>query len=211
MGTPIYNLQRKVNTIARKTREWFSGATYHLMERGVRRNTIFQDDIDYKYFLKILRKCAEKNECSIHAYCLMSNHFHLLLETGNIKISDFMRDLASKYAIYYNRKYELKGHVFEGRYKSCLITTDEYFLQTSRYIHLNPVKANIVKKPSDYRWSSYNYIFKSTDDPIMKHQKTLNYFKPHKYSGYRNFVEGSLKNHQDIELKIMKAIGENEA
>ena len=89
------------------------------MERGVRRNTIFQDDIDYKYFLKILRKCAEKNECYVHAYCLMSNHFHLLLETGNIKISDFMRDLATKYAMYYNRKYELKGHVFEGRYKSC--------------------------------------------------------------------------------------------
>lgn len=180
------------------------------MERGVRRNIIFHDDIDYKYFLKIMRKSAEKYECQIHAYCLMSNHFHLLLETGDIQISDFMRYLVSIYAMYYNRKYEQKGHVFEGRYKSYLITTDEYFLQTSRYIHLNPVKANIVSNPSDYRWSSYRYIFRNVDDNIIKRQKTLNYFRPQKFSGYRNFVEGTSQSHPNLELEIMKDIGEYE-
>jgi hypothetical protein len=88
----------------------------------------------------------------------MSNHFHLLLETREIEVGKFMKALASKYAMQYNHRYSYKGHVFEDRYRSCLVETDEYFLQTSRYIHLNPVKANMVEHPEDYNWSSYRSI-----------------------------------------------------
>ena len=129
------------------------------MERGIRRLEIFQDEFDYQVFLEILKKESEQKKCNIHAYCLMTNHFHLLAESQNVEIGKFMKSLAGKYAMYYNHRHSYKGHVFEDRYKSCLVETDEYFLQTSRYIHLNPVKAKMTEHPEDYKWSSYrNFI-----------------------------------------------------
>ena len=86
----------------------------------------------------------------LHAYCLMTNHIHLLVETGDMEIGKFMKYLSECYAIYFNQKYFYRGHVFEGRYKSCLVKEDTYFLQTSRYIHLNPVKAQMINYPEDY-------------------------------------------------------------
>ena len=126
-----------------------------MMERGIRRLEIFQDEFDYQVFLEILKKESEQKKCNIHAYCLMTNHFHLLAESQNVEIGKFMKSLAGKYAMYYNHRHSYKGHVFEDRYKSCLVETDEYFLQTSRYIHLNPVKAKMTEHPEDYKWSSY--------------------------------------------------------
>ena len=123
------------------------------MERGIRRLEIFQDEFDYQVFLEILKKESEQKKCNIHAYCLMTNHFHLLAESQNVEIGKFMKSLAGKYAMYYNHRHSYKGHVFEDRYKSCLVETDEYFLQTSRYIHLNPVKAKMTEHPEDYKWS----------------------------------------------------------
>ena len=122
-----------------------------MMERGIRRLEIFQDEFDYQVFLEILKKESEQKRCSIHAYCLITNHFHLLAETQNVEIGKFMKSLAGKYAMYYNHRHSYKGHVFEDRYKSCLVETDEYFLQTSRYIHLNPVKAKMTEHPEDYK------------------------------------------------------------
>lgn len=89
-----------------------------MMERGVRRLVIFQDDFDYRMFLEILKAELKRNGCKLHAYCLMTNHFHLLLETGDIAIGKFMKDLAGKYAMQYNHRYAYKGHVFEDRYHS---------------------------------------------------------------------------------------------
>lgn len=100
---------------------------YHLMERGVRRQEIFQDDFDKMIFMEILRDELGKKECKLHAYCIMSNHFHLPLETCNIEIGKFMKAIACKYAMQYNHRYFYKGHVFEDRYKSCLVENDEYF------------------------------------------------------------------------------------
>ena len=119
------------------------------MERGIRRLAIFQDEMDFEVFLEILKKEAMEKECKIHAYCLMTNHFHLLVETGNVEIGKFMKNLAGKYAMYYNHKYSYKGHIFEGRYKSILVETDSYFLQSSRYIHLNPVKDKRIVELND--------------------------------------------------------------
>ena len=125
------------------------------MERGIRRGAIYEDEGDYQVFLAIMKSAQEKYGCTLHAYCLMTNHFHLLIETDEVTVSKFMKQLASCYAIFFNRKYGYKGHLFEGRYKSCLVQDDAYFLQTSRYIHLNPAKAGMVAHPEDYQWSSY--------------------------------------------------------
>lgn len=120
------------------------------MHRGIRRKSIFEEIIDYQVFLELLKRALEHYGCKIHAYCLMTNHIHLLLETGEQEVWKFMKYLSGCYAIYYNHKYLYSGHLFEGRYKSCLVKDDTYFLQTSRYIHLNPVKARIVEHPEEY-------------------------------------------------------------
>ena len=184
--------------MARKRREWYPGATYHLMERGIRSQVIFQDEMDFKIFLQILESEAEKKACRIHAYCLMNNHFHLLVETGDIGIGFFMKSLAERYAMFYNRRYGYKGHVFEGRYVSCLVKTDGYFLQTSRYIHLNPVKAKIVDRPEQYRWSSYITIMDMWNDGIVTPDKTLSFFAEGA-AEYRELVEAQARYAEDEE------------
>ena len=184
--------------MARKLREWYPGATYHLMERGIRRQVIFQDELDFQIFLRILEHEAVTKGCRIHAYCLMNNHFHLLVETGDIEIGFFMKGLEEKYAMFYNLRYGSKGHVFEGRYVSCLVKTDGYFLQTSRYIHLNPVKARIVDRPEEYRWSSYITIMDMWNDGIVYPDKTLSYFAEGA-AEYRELVEAKVQFEEDEE------------
>ena len=134
------------------------------MHRGVRRKPIFEDEMDHQVLLQIIKTSLSKYNCWLHAYCLMTNHVHLLLETGDIEIGKFMKYMSECYAIYYNHKYGYRGHVFESRYKSCLVKEDAYFLQTSRYIHLNPVKAQMADYPEDYLWSSYRTMIGIADD-----------------------------------------------
>lgn len=114
-----------------------------MMSRGVRRKDIFTDDMDRQVFLEILKVSLKGFKCILHAYCLMTNHIHILLETSDIEVGKCMKYMLGCYAMYFNEKYHYKGHLFENRYKSCLVKDDGYFLQTSRYIHLNPVKAGI--------------------------------------------------------------------
>ena len=175
--------------IGRKQREWYPGAIYHLMERGIRRQEIFKEEMDYQMFLAILKKVVESYETTVHAYCLMTNHIHLLLETNVSEIGRIMQKIAGDYARTYNRKYGYRGHLFEDRYKSCLVKDDAYFLQTSRYIHLNPVKARMAAHPEDYRWSSYRTVLGMSDDRITVREKTLGYFKGKSVHRYRDFVE----------------------
>ena len=103
----------------------------------------------------------------------MTNHIHLLVETGDVEIGKFMKYMSECYAMYINHKYSYRGHVFESRYKSCLVKEDTYFLQTSRYIHLNPVKARMVTHPEEYLWSSYQTVIGIADDRITEKEKTL--------------------------------------
>ena len=196
--------------IPRRLREWYPNATYHLMERGIRRQKIFEDEMDYQVFKEIMRVAMDKYSCTVHAYCLMSNHFHILLETDDIEVSAFMKYLASSYAIYFNKKYRYSGHVFEGRYKSCLVKDDTYFLQTSRYIHLNPVKARMVSTPEEYKWSSYRTMISLTDDQITYVGQTWNYFKDNPIIRYREFIEDIGHKYTLHEDKIQKEIGEND-
>ena len=196
--------------IARKLREWYPGAIYHLMHRGVRRTEIFSDEADYQVFLEILKVALDRYQCKSHAYCMMTNHIHLLLETSEGEIGRFMKCLSERYAMYFNHKYQYRGHLFESRYKSCLVKEDSYFLQTSRYIHLNPVKARIVVKPEDYRWSSYQTMIALKDDRITERNRTLAYFKDNSIVRYRDFVEDIGHKYVAQEHEIKKSMEEDE-
>lgn len=196
--------------IGRKQREWYPGAIYHLMERGIRRQEIFKEEMDYQMFMAILKKVVERYEATVHAYCLMTNHIHLLLETNKSEIGKIMQKIAGDYARTYNRKYGYRGHLFEDRYKSCLVKDDAYFLQTSRYIHLNPVKARMAAHPEDYRWSSYRTVLGMSDDKITVREKTLGYFKGKSVHRYRDFVEDIGHKYTVTETEIHKEIEEDE-
>ena len=181
-----------------------------MMERGIRKQAIYRDDMDHQAFIAIMRSALEKNQGLLHAYCMMTNHFHLLLETRDIEPGKFMKQLASCYAIYFNRKYRFSGHLFEGRYKACLVKDDDYFLQSSRYIHLNPVKAGIVEHPEDYPWSSYRTMLGMNDDKMTDIRRTLAYFRGNAVMRYRDFVEDIGHKYVIQENEIKKSIGEDD-
>ena len=133
---------------------------YHILLRGIGKQNIFLDDEDRKKFLEILSKYKEELKYEINAYCLMSNHIHLLIKDVNGTLDTMMKKIAGSYAYYFNWKYERVGHLFQDRFKSEPIENDKYFLTVVRYIHQNPVKAGL-SKCDNYRWSSYNeYINK---------------------------------------------------
>lgn len=136
--------------LARQKREWYPGAVYHVMSRGNRRLALFKDEEDYLDFLFCIQKARERYPFQIHSLCLMTNHFHLLIKTDGTELWKIMQRMLHPYARIFNGKYHFSGHLFEGRYVSCLIEDDRYFLEVSRYIHLNLVKARMVREPLDY-------------------------------------------------------------
>jgi REP-associated tyrosine transposase len=145
--------------MARRPRVHFPGALYHVIARGNRGQDIFRDDQDHYLYLKYIREYKERFHFYLHAYVLMVNHLHLLIEVGDVQLSRIMQVLQFRYTRRYNLKYGLEGHLFQGRYKAILCDKDSYLMQLSAYIHLNPVRAGIVKDPSEYPWSSYrSYI-----------------------------------------------------
>ncbi|MFC1788257.1 transposase [Patescibacteria group bacterium] len=141
--------------MTRPLRIEYPGALYHVMSRGNARQEIFSDDSDRFLFLEVLEKATWYHNILCHAYCLMDNHYHLLLETPEGNLSMAMRDINGNYTQKYNKKNNSVGHLLQGRYKCHLIEKDPYLLQVARYIVLNPVRAKITKDPSDYMWSSF--------------------------------------------------------
>ncbi len=127
---------------------------YHIIWRGANRQEIFHDDMDWKKFLSVLKKYKIKCELAVYAWCLMSNHVHLLIKEGNEDISATMKRIGVSYAGYYNQKYRTTGHLFQDRFKSESVETKRYLHTVVRYIHQNPVKARIVNRPDDWKWSS---------------------------------------------------------
>ena len=130
------------------------------MLRGINGQQIFADNEDYEKLLEILKYCKAISEFEIFAYCLMSNHIHLLLQENKEPIELVMKRIATRFVYWYNIKYQRLGHLFQDRFKSEPVENDEYFLTVVRYIHQNPVKAGICKKPQDYNYSSYNEFFR---------------------------------------------------
>ncbi len=136
-----------------------STGIYHIILRSVNQHLIFEEDSDYQKFLYILSDCKMKYDIKIYAYCLMDNHIHLLLKSPADKLPSFFQSLGSKFVKWYNNKYLRTGHLFQDRYYSTTIESERAFLAAIVYIHNNPVKANICRYPSEYRWSSYNTYY----------------------------------------------------
>lgn len=151
--------------MTRPLRIQFAGALYHVTSRGDRKAAIFLDDTDRAVWLQTLGEVCEHFQFHIHAFCQMGNHYHLLVETAQANLSSGMRQLNSVYSQYFNRRRDLVGHVFQGRYHAILIDKEHYLLEVARYIVLNPVRAGIVQSPEDWPWSSYNLTWSALPPP----------------------------------------------
>ena len=208
--------------MARKKRVWYPGAIYHVMSRGNRRTAIFIEEYDYVHFLECIKVVRERYPFCIHSLCLMTNHFHMIIETGNTELWRIMQKILSVYAEEFNHRHSYTGHLFEGRYTCCLIEDDRYFLEVSRYIHLNPVKAVMVREPLAYEYSSYALFIHDNDDKEQKEyrfkrmlrdivdtKKVLSCFVNNQREQYRMFVEGKIS-HEQQELLIQKDMKEDE-
>jgi REP element-mobilizing transposase RayT len=141
--------------MARPLRIEYPGALYHVTSRGNARAKIFLDDHDYRKFLDVLGSAVKRFNWICHAYCLMPNHYHMLIETPDGNLSRGMRHLNGIYTQKFNWKHSRCGHLLQGRYKAILVDKDEYLLELSRYLMLNPVRAGITRFPWEYTWSSY--------------------------------------------------------
>ena len=142
--------------MGRQARQLSATGFYHIVFRGINRQHLFEDERDFSYFLESMKQIKDNMAFKIHAYCLMSNHVHLLIEEKHMgDISLVMKRLLTKYVMFFNRKYGRRGALIASRYKSLPVEVDQYFIPLIRYIHQNPVKAGIVKKPEDYSFSSY--------------------------------------------------------
>ena len=141
--------------MARPLRIAFPGATYHIMSRGDRRREIYRDDVDRRLFLDLLAREVRQQRWRLLAYCLMGNHYHLLLDTPESNLVPGMRRLNGVYSQKFNRRHGQVGHVMQGRYKSILVDREAYLLELARYIVLNPVRAGVVSAAQEWAWSSF--------------------------------------------------------
>lgn len=165
--------------MSRQKRIWLPNQFYQIVCRGNRRDPLFRNISDFQAFLHILVQQHEKIPFEIAAYCLMTNHYHLLIRSPEASFSKLMSFINKRYANYYNTKYRLTGHVYEKRYYDQLIEDKQGMLEVSRYIHLNPVKAKMVKLPENYPWSSYS-LFKYSNSTVpcfMNLNNVLDYYE----------------------------------
>jgi putative transposase len=159
----------------RRARLLLDGVAMHLIQRGNNRSACFFANDDYLFYLDTLAELCDELRIRLHAYCLMTNHVHLLLtpEAGE-SVSALMKHLGQRYVQHVNRRYRRSGTLWEGRFKSSLVSNDSYLLACYRYIELNPVRAGMVKHPAEYRWSSYRYnAQRSLGQRIQPHQVYL--------------------------------------
>jgi REP element-mobilizing transposase RayT len=182
--------------MARPLRIEYEGAFYHVTARGNERKKIFFSKSDYDKFKEYLREAQEKYGNVLHCYVLMTNHYHLLIETPNANMSKMMHYVNSSYTNYINRKRKRSGHLLQGRYKAILIDRDNYLVELSRYVHLNPVRAKVVAKPEDYPYTSYkSYVFKKKEDIVHRDLILGMVSKSRKDSlwRYKDFVERGIE------------------
>jgi len=179
--------------MARPLRIEYEGAYYHVTSRGNERKKIFKSDRDREKFIDYLKSATERYSAVIHVYCLMDNHYHLLIQTPAGNLSQIMRHINGAYTTYYNIKRKRCGHLLQGRYKAILIEADAYALELSRYIHLNPVRAGMSETPEGYKWTSYqSYININKKPEWLYADFILGLFSgraPEARKQYRKFVE----------------------
>ncbi|USX24432.1 transposase [Oxalobacteraceae bacterium OTU3CINTB1] len=178
--------------MARPLRLEFPGALYHVTCRGNRRESIFRDRIDRHAWLEEAERMCKRFHFMVHAFCLMTNHFHLLIETPEGNLGQGMRQLNSAYSQRFNRRHDLAGHVMQGRYHAVLVQKESYLHELARYIVLNPVRAGIVDSPENWEWSSYRAMLSKRPPPSWLTQDWLlagfGPDHPTAIDAYRNFV-----------------------
>jgi putative transposase len=190
----------------RPSRLILPGVAVHVIQRGNNRIACFRQESDYLMYLAHLRQLSEKYDCAVHAYCLMTNHVHLLLTPGAAgACTGLMRDLGQRYVQYFNRRHERTGTLWEGRFRSCIAESAHYVLGCYRYIELNPVRAGMVDHPTGYLWSSYAVNSGMRADPLVSPHAEFLALAAHpdpRHAAYRGLFE------QRFEAELQKAIRE---
>ncbi len=141
--------------MSRPLRIEYAGAVYHITSRGNEKKAVYKDDVDRETFLDTLFQVNKRYNWICHAYCLMNNHYHLIIETPDGNLSAGMRQLNGVYTQTFNKRHKRVGHLFQGRYKAILIQKDSHLLEVCRYVVLNPVRAKAAERPEMWKWSSY--------------------------------------------------------
>ena len=209
-------MHSKQGRMARKPRIEFPGAVYHVITRGNNRQKTFANDRDYGSFLGLLKHYKEKFQFVLYAYSLMPNHVHMLVEAGEVPLSRIMQALQFNYTQKFNRRHKKVGHLFQGRYKAILCQRENYLLELIRYIVLNPVRAHLVKKPADWRWSSYYDLLRFKGEHIVSADAVLGLFGKSPNASARHLQkyvnDGLTGGHNDLYYKLrdQRILGEAE-
>ena len=193
--------------MSRQARKYSESGIYHVMFRGIDRQLIFEEKQDYTFLLQILQECKELCNFELYAYCLMGNHVHLLLRVLDDNLETIMKRIAGRYVYWFNIKYKRIGHLLQDRFKSEPVEDDAYFLTVLRYIHQNPVKAKICKKPEDYPYSSYAaYI---SEEDLVDTQLALGMLAREEFIGFNNTPNSD--NCLDIVPSTRQAVTDDQA
>lgn len=174
---------------------------HHIINRGVNHSDIFLQDENYEIFLQIVCKACKNYRAVLHDYCLMTNHFHLLVETELENLSLFMKHINSNYAIYFNKKHKRSGHLWQGRFYSRYITTDEYFYTIIRYIEQNPIEAGIVKEIKEYPYTLASSLINKQD--VVECAKNSKLLKELSYENIQDIIGVKLS---EDDLKVLDEI-----
>jgi putative transposase len=194
--------------MARPLRIEYEGAFYHVTARGNEGKEIFDTKKDYERFKYYLMGAQDKYDFLLHSYVLMTNHYHLIIETLKANLNKIMHYINGSYTTYFNRNQGRNGHLFQGRYKAILVDVDRYLLELSRYLHLNPVRAGLVKRPEEYGYSSYrSYITRGKEEMVHRDRiwGMISGDGKRGVQRYRRFVEEGLG--KDLESPLKRVYG----
>jgi putative transposase len=176
--------------MARPLRIEYPDALYHVMSRGNACKNIYLNDNDRIGFLSNLKHCIKLHNVICHAYCLMNNHYHLLLETPDGNLSQVMRDINGNYTQSFNVLHKRVGHLFQGRYRAEIIEKETYLIEVMRYVVLNPVRAKLTANPKDWKWSSYRATVGQVEAPVwLDTDWTLDFFSKNKKEARKHYKE----------------------
>lgn len=194
--------------MARAMRIEYEDAVYHVTARGNDRKKIFFTKLDHEKFLEYIKEAKKKYGILVHSYVLMSNHYHLIIETPNANLSKAMQYINGSYTTYVNTKRKRSGHLFQGRYKAIIVDIDNYLLELSRYIHLNPVRAKMVEKPEEYTYSSYKAFISNKREEALTNELLMGMIGKNSNESkreYKAFVESAIGT--EIESPLKKVYG----
>jgi REP element-mobilizing transposase RayT len=196
--------------MGRPKRISFPGAIYHICVHGNNSQIIFRDDHDCHRFLELLRLNKQRYGFFIHAYILLPNHFHLVIQiTDQASISKIMQILNTAYSRYFNKRYEQKGHLLENRFLSNLVSRDKYLLELTRYVHLNPIRLGIANSPQDYKWSSFQVYMGSLQDSLVDKEAVLDLLDQDKARQPQLYGEFVMAQVQDGAINLKEVIAKN--